>query len=194
MYVETNFILGYATGRTPGFDSLLNQAAHLAVPEVCLMEAITTEKSIAVAQATFVKTAREQQGEIGRTQHFRPAAEFVTSMDEAISAYDKVRADFRLRLYTALDVLRSQARIVPTSRTWFADFEQRGSLIPDPTDELVHASIREHALGLGGAPALFFSEDKGYLRPSVREAFASAGVRVTTSVGDVIGHLEERAK
>jgi hypothetical protein len=189
LYVETNVILGYAMNRSVGFDSLLNHAGRLAVPEVCLMEAITTAKSIAVARSGFVKAARMQQGEIDRTKHHRPARDFVASIDEAISASDKVGFDFQLRLYTGLTYLRSRATIVASSEAWFADYDQRGTRISDPTDELILATIRDHAAKVVDPPTLFFSEDNGYARPSVLRSFESVGIRFTASVDEPLEHL-----
>ncbi len=195
LYVETNFLMGYATGRNAAYDEMLTYADVLRIPEICLMEALTTLKSLRHAQETFTKYARQQHDEIDRTLQAESARNFVRLLDEAITEYDKTSADLESRLMQVISIVRSRSVLIPSSHLWFEDHEARTDLIQDPTDELIFCSIRDDAMNASHEPGnLFFSEDKGYAKKELRADCNAAGLTITQSVDDALAYLRKNHK
>ncbi|WP_435022399.1 PIN domain-containing protein [Tundrisphaera sp. TA3] len=162
MYIETNFLVGYASGRDPGAVDLLAAASkgiRLAVPGVCFMEALS------LIEAERKRTHRlgddlgneRRSAELDLVSSDSPG--LALRLAQAQSGVSKRFEVFSDRLDEVFLILSDVAEIISVSSTVLRSHTDRKA-IAEPTDNLILACILDHAADHHGTRKAFFSENR----------------------------------
>jgi hypothetical protein len=86
---------------------------------------------------------------------------------------------FKQRLIDAICRLASRARLIPSSA---AVLQRAHSYLPDPTDDMIVASVIQDAKEAPDGRMAFFSEDEKLRRPSLVVSMGQVGVTVLDGI------------
>ncbi|QEH36125.1 hypothetical protein OJF2_46850 [Aquisphaera giovannonii] len=179
LYIETNFLMSIATGRDPSAASLLagrGVAVRLAVPQVCLLEALAVLNDIHRDRNQFENTLAFQVGQLRRDITSRNARALWQLLIQARLHNDKLVEDTDRRLRKAIRVVTRNAQLIPVSRTVIRS-AYKHPLISDPTDNLILQCILEHARGESSGNKAFLSGNTNdFSSPEIRGELAKAGI------------------
>jgi len=176
LYLETNFLVGCATGRDRvGPDRLASPLLRSAIPGVCFLEAFSWMEGENKRRNAFDRTLKEQLTQLKRDLT-SPSAKTLTSLLEAaIAENEKLTKHINDRLTDAVVRVSDCSEILPLSLS-ILEANRRDLLIDELTDNLIAHCILEHAR-TEGSPKAFFSENyRDFDGAAGQEALRSASV------------------
>jgi hypothetical protein len=124
-----------------------------------------------------LESLKLQRDEVGRNVVSGFAASLSRHLDQAQTETVLLFNDFALRLFHSLEILRSNAELIPpTSEILLAS--GRSTLVEDRTDNLILTSILEHAKNHPSETRIFLSENrKDFDSNNAKSALRGVGVR-----------------
>lgn len=179
LYVETNYLMGVATGR---YELALLLGAtgprvKMAIPHSCFMESLTAVE-VAIARRKRLSRVLKRRSEKLRTEIFLPqAANAVGLLEAARLENDLIVDEVRQRLLTSIERLTTDAERVAEPNEVLVR-STRDALTAQPTDNFVLHAILHDAAQRRGATLAFFTENKKDFvkNEAARDAIKAAGV------------------
>ncbi len=181
LYVETNLLLSYATGRdlaTVRLIAALPRSVRLIMPACCLMEAFSVLESEGTRRRKFATGLAAETRQIQANLVAPLARSLADRLDVARVDFQELSAEFDARLRGVVGLLAGSAELIPTSPEVVRSALSR-PFVEDPTDNLILASILAHAGGDPGPHGAFQSENSRCFGGN-REAtsvLAAAGIK-----------------
>jgi hypothetical protein len=181
LYIETNFLLSFATGRDLGVNSLLaGPPAHvrLVLPSACYMEAFTVLESLKRDHGRFSGDFRNKINEVGRSVVWPDRESRLKLLQQSLLEIDSTFDRLQRRLYLAVDTLAHLAEGIETSESILGAAARR-RIIQDATDNLVLAGILEHAKERPSQTKIFLSENRRdfFDNPEAKQALADLDIK-----------------
>lgn len=196
LYLETNYLVGIATGRDPGFDPLPPAGMadfRMVIPSVCFFEALAWWEGETVRRTQLGRTFSEQAAQLQRDVVSAQAHSLRVTLEEARVKNRNLLQSIESRLFAAVDEVSKSAEFIALDAEILARSRQT-PLIGEIRDNLILHCILAHAKGAGGGPKVFLSGNtKEFGGEDVRRALREAGVTsYFTNSGDVLGWLGAR--
>jgi hypothetical protein len=193
LYVETNFIVGYAVGQRTNHDDILRAAAaralELRIPQVCVMEAYSAIDRITSEYNAFGSSIRSRVKQLRRSVSSAAAATAVKSLESASLDLASVDADVLTRRDHVLLALAKDAQFFSIDPRWFSDAGRR-TLIDQPRDSLIADSIIRDAANRRGQAVYYTENTSDFDTLSVRAALLAVGVKFTDDPNVAVSYVE----
>jgi hypothetical protein len=182
VYIETNFLMSYATGRDLAIEELVNnspKSLSLIIPSFCFMEAFSTFESERKRYNKFKDTLKYEIAQTKRnviSSHVQP---LINHLKQAEIELGETFNEFEDRLHQAIFVLSMNAEIIePTSQILQLSFYNR-LIDKEPTDNLILASILHHADQHAGDIKILLTENRKDFESNTfaESAIQEAGIR-----------------
>lgn len=176
IYIETNFLIGFARGQDPEAAALLDLCrtrARLVIPSVCFMETFSV---IEGEQRRVDRLARDLRVEIQaarRDRVWESTRVRVESLERAEQQTLAGHDEFEERVVDAMGTVSRIAEMIPLDPEIVGSACQ-SSLTPDPADNLILHSILAHAREFPDQASSFLS---GNTKHFARNPFASEPIR-----------------
>lgn len=180
LYIETNYLMGVATGRYPAVDNLLAalpQDLTLVLPGPCIAEAFAaleyeqSRRRILTSQLEYQIGQLREAVEMPRTMHL------VSLLEEARLENMHLVNDFQARMDAAAKLLAATSHLTQSTPDVVAECV-RTRLSDQPTDNLILHCILSHANASPRRDKAMFSANINDLkRGNAGTALVAAGVR-----------------
>ena len=179
LYVETNLLLGVATGRLRSLDGLFHDASssvRLAIPAVSVMEAFTAGLREQATNREFSQRVRSRIEQIRESGQLPEFADMRARLEEALLFADRALVQVQSRLAAAVEISVRRFSVV--------QFEPADALAAlndvvckQPTDNLILHTILRHAASDSDPSKAFFSQNLAdFTINGGRDRLRSAGV------------------
>jgi hypothetical protein len=182
LYIETNFLIGIATGRDPKADVLLAHppaGLRLAIPQVCFMEALSVAGRVEKQRARLTNRLEREIAQVRRDLTSRNAKDLLPLLERANVTNQKLGKDVSTRLFDAIHLLGQTAELITISGA-ILDASRESVLIADNADNLILHCILSHARSDARAAKRFLTENrKDFGTLLVQDQLKSAGVDKT---------------
>jgi hypothetical protein len=194
LYLETNFLVGFATGRSLKASAFLTEPIGpilLVIPGVCFMEAFTVLGNEERGFNRFKELVDDQIRAARRNVVFPgfPAV-LVQHLEAARIARERVFRDYRSMLNTAIDELCRSGEVI-ASPAGIVHKSLHTILIEDPTDNLILTTIIHHAESHPSPVKAFLSENsKDFGEADAKKALEMADVKYFRDAGNCMGWLK----
>ena len=185
LYLETNFLAGFAVGRDAYAEALLGiQRGNLrvAIPAVCLMEAWSVYEDERRRRQAFENTLENQISQLHRDLTSIHADALRRHLQEARTENRSLLNAVRDRLRDVQEKLSGRqagffaVELLPLMEAVLAQDIALGPT-KDPTDNLILAIIMEHARRNQDEERVFLSGNtRDFGRPEIRALLSDAGV------------------
>ena len=179
LYFETNMLMSVATGRDPEAGELLvnpPREVRLAVPQICLMEALSVLDNEKRRARRFTNMLEGQVVQLKRDMTSVHAKTLQFHLEQACIENEQIISQIDTRLFDALDRVAQVADLIELSRTSVIG-SRKDVLIPDLTDNLILHCVLEHArANPADAKVLMSGNRKDFGTKPVLEALLEAGV------------------
>lgn len=197
LYLETNYLMGVATGRYPLAEDLLVKrptSVLLAIPEVCYMEAIAAFESLQSRRNQFATALDDERMQLREGIHSPGALRLISQLEAARLESTNLTNEFRGRLSSAMHMLPFVARGLPASAKiirWSAE----NPVCRQPTDNLILHVITDHAAKRHEAKTFFTANSSDFEADSAGKTLRDAGIgRVLNSYDDLVNWLASRGR
>jgi hypothetical protein len=179
-YVETNFLMGMATGRDAAADALLAALPPLhvlAIPSVCFMEAFSAFEDERGRRNVFKDQLEIQIHQLKRDITSAHARLLLSHLEQARIENGLLLNDVRARLLEATSRISARMEMIPLTPTILQE-SVTSLLLSDPTDNLILTCILEHARQSSDTTTKSFlsSNFRDFDVPEVRSTLAQVGV------------------
>ena len=178
--IETNYLWAVATGRDPDAIGLLKNppaALSLALPQICVMEALSVLEATRRQRNQFKNSLDLQISEMHRDSTSPHAKTLLAHLEQARIANANLLKDINSRLFEGMQLLADQARLIGLDAgTLNRSLET--ILIEDPTDNLILHTILDDTRGHGSDTKAFLSgNSKDFGTEFVQKALGAVGVK-----------------
>jgi len=176
LYLETNFLVGRATGRDrlewarPGLPPI-----RAAIPGVCFLEAFGWMEGEKKRRKAFGRALTEQLVQLRRDLTSPSAATLSVILDTAIAQNLALLDEINERLFAAVARVSSAAEILAVTAA-VLEASRRTILIDESTDNLIAHNILDHARSTAGPKAFFSENHRDFGGAAVQSGLRSAGV------------------
>jgi hypothetical protein len=194
LYLETNFLVSCATGRSRGANALLTEPIGpilLAIPGLCFMEAFSVLNNEEKSFNAFKKLIDVQIHEAKRNIVYPDfPSSLVRHLESALIDRERTFNLYKGLLYAAINGLCLSGEVIESPSK--AVYEGLITiLIEDPTDNLILTTILRHADSQPSVVKAFLSENsKDYEKVNAKKALDQAGVRYFRDAGNRLGWLK----
>jgi hypothetical protein len=174
--------MSHSQGRDLATEELLSSpppSLRLVIPVVCFMEAFSALEDERKRHNRLVGETFQQQIRQLRRNVVSPRIHpLIDHLDKSVGGLQAVFNDARNRLYEAIEKLRTSAELIALTPEILGASVAR-PLINDPTDDLILASILDHAASHLSEMKAFLSENRKDFdeKPYPKEALKAAGVK-----------------
>jgi hypothetical protein len=187
LYVETNFLISHAAGRDGKTGEVLSRSPdrfRIVMPSGCFMEALSAFEDERKRHHRLIGDLKQQVGQSKRNVTSPGISRLIDHLERAIDELWEVFNDFQGRLYGAIDFLRTSAELIHPTPEILGESVAR-TLLDEPTDNLILASILSHAGSHPEEVKAFLSENRRDfdLNPYSKDAIGLAGVKYFSSPG-----------
>jgi hypothetical protein len=200
LYVETNLIVGVATGRISarGFETLIGAAGprlRLVIPGTCFFEALAWLEGERKRRDGFARLLAEQITQLERDADSIQARSLASLLIQADAVNRKLFLSIKSRLLGAIGEASRAAELVELE----ADVLTRSRnaiLINESTDNLIAHCLLKHAAGFPSEPKAFLSGNaRDFGGGGVRKALKDGGIeRFFTEIPDALGWLQSQSR
>jgi hypothetical protein len=193
LYVETNFLMGVATGQEArGTDLLAAICADFRVvmPSGCYMESFSTIEHQKKLRNLFRNELDQQITQLRRDITSTNATSLLNHLEQSRIANDKLMDDVLNRLFTFVDQARTLVDQLHPSPDILHD-AVTNPIIADPTDNLILHTILADAHGRpGDTKALLTGNTRDFSTTDVDTALKAEGInKHFTNVANALGWL-----
>ncbi|MEO6811084.1 MAG: hypothetical protein ABI353_18395 [Isosphaeraceae bacterium] len=194
LYLETNFLVGYAMGRETKADLLLSTSripsVSLAIPSICFFEAGVWREGEIKRRHQLDRTMRDQITQLMRDLVSPFASSLRSHLHQARDANDSYFRSIDLRLSQVFEQLSRNIEWIGLSPEALNECRTTPR-IGEMTDDLILSCILEHARShREGHKAFLSGNTQDFGRQEIREALRESGVdRFFTTTHDALGWL-----
>jgi hypothetical protein len=193
LYIETNFLVGYAKEQHAGQDDILalseSGSLDLRLPSVAIMEAY---KSWERDRERSDRTRRRLQDEIRDVQHRKflapGARDFTDSLDKADGSIALRLDRARSRTAHCVHVVARSGKLIDLPVTW-GRLDRSDALIRAEPDDMILACIISDASVDDRESMLLTENSDDFEQPSVKDALTGVGVRYMYDTADVLSRI-----
>jgi len=177
LYLETNYLVGCATGRDRLNLDRLDPPASLraAIPGICFLEALVWLEGESKRRSAFDRALREQIGQLVRDRTAPPAVALKSHLESAAVLNEELLDQINQRLFDAVARVSASAEILAITAP-ILDMSRRMILIDESTDNLIAHNILDHARSTAGPKAFFSENHRDFGGAAVQSGLRSAGV------------------
>ena len=173
--------MSHSLGRAPATDELLSGVSpvvRLAIPVVCFMEAFSAFEDERKRHNRLVGGLEQQIQQLKRNVVSRRILPLIDHLVKSVDDLREVYDEAQVRLYGATESLRTGAELIGLTPEILGASLTR-LLINDPTDNLILASILDHAGSQASERKAFLSENRKDFddNPYAKKAIEDAGVK-----------------
>jgi len=195
IYVETNFVVGYAFSQRTKHENILgaakNRKIRLRIPEVCIMEAYAAIDRKLNDYNVLANEIRARVKQLRRSGSSPAANTAVGSLESAQLDLAAVGADVLTRRDVVLQSLSEHAAFFSIECGWFVDPARR-TLIDSPRDSLIADAIIADGQK-SPFEALYYTENSSdFDTPSVRAALLISSTKLTGDINVAVAYAEGR--
>ncbi len=182
VYIETNFLMSYATGRDLGTNELVtNPPASISfiIPGLCFMEVFSTFESERKRHNKLINSFQHENATAKRNVVSPHSQPFINHLKQAEVGLEEIFNEFETRLYHVIQLLSTNAEIIEsTSEILQLSFFNR-LIDQEPTDNLILASILHHANQHLQNDKVLLTENRKDFEPNTfaSSAIQEAGIR-----------------
>ncbi len=174
-------MMSHSLGRDSATDELLtgpSSDVRLVIPVVCFMEAFSAFEDERRRQNRLIGDLQSQIKQLERNVVSARIRPLIIHLEKSAIELREILNDSRTRLYEVIEILRSSAELIGLTPSILGDSLAR-PLIGDPTDDLILASILDHANSQPSERKAFLSENRKDFddRPYPKAALEAAGVK-----------------
>lgn len=195
LYVETNFIVGYAVAERTKHDDILRAAnagnIDLRIPEVCVMEAYAAIDRKINAYNVLGSSIQSRLKQLRGSVSSPAAAAAVASLESARLDLASADADVLTRRDFVLQSLARDARFFSIDPGWFSDAGRR-TLIDPPRDSLIADAIIQDAAKLGHDAVYYTENTADFDSATVRAALLASSVKLTGDLNVAVSYADGR--
>jgi hypothetical protein len=114
IYLETNYLVGTATGRLPPFEKFFEQTrpAQLAIPTVCFMEALTALRGEQRASAISQKWLQDRVNKVKASKLIANAGQLRQNLEDAYISEGRRINTIQTQLNDVINQVAKNARMV----------------------------------------------------------------------------------
>ena len=198
LYVETNLIVGVATGRITARDlesltEAIGPGLRLVIPGICFFEASAWLEGEKKRREGFARSLTEQITQLERDSNSIQARSLGSLLVQARAVNRKVFHNINSRLFSAIGDVSRTAELVELD----ADVLTRSRnkiVVEESTDNLIVHCLFKHAAGFPAEPKAFLSgNSRDFGGGDVRKALKDGGIeRFFTEISDALGWLQSR--
>ncbi len=179
--METNFVMSHSLGRDSATDELLtglSSDVRLVIPVVCFMEAFSAFEDERKRQNRLIGDLQYQIKQLERNVVSSRIQPLIIHLKKSAIELREILNDSRTRLYEVIENLRASAELIGLTPSILGNSLAR-PLIGDPTDDLILASILDHANSQPSERKAFLSENRKDFddKPYPKAALEAAGVK-----------------
>jgi predicted nucleic acid-binding protein len=194
LYLDTNFLVGCATGRSPKAFALLTEPIgpiRLAIPSVCFMEAFSVLNHEEKSFRDFRRIVEVQIHEAKRNITFPDfPSSLVRHLEASLIDRERTFDLYEGLLYTAINGLCLSGEVIESGWEIVYESLRISVLVEDPTDNLILTTILHHARSHPTVPKAFLSENsKDFEKVEAKKALELAGVKYFRDAGNCMGWL-----
>ena len=197
LYLETNYLMGVATGRYPLAEDLLVKrptSVLLAIPEVCYMEAIAAFESLQTRRNRFATALHDERMQLREGIHSPGALRLISQLETARLESTNLTNEFWDRLSSAMDQLAFVARGLPASAK-IIRWSAKNQACAQPTDNLILHVIADHAAKRKEAKTFFTANDRDFVSELPRRILGHAGIGpILNSYDGLVNWLASRGQ
>jgi hypothetical protein len=192
-YIETNFLMGVATGRESQVEDLLSMASaaiRIVIPSACYLEAFSALEDERKRRNGFKNQLEQQIGQLRRDTTSPHAKSLLTHLEESLLVGDRLLSDIQERLFRYVDRAAGVFESIDLLPQVLRD-SLHNVIISDPTDNLILHVILDHARRTpSDEKALLTGNYTDFDTGDVRTALQSVGInKYFRSVGNLTGWL-----
>lgn len=195
LYVETNFLVGIATGRDVAASLLDDPASpiRLVIPGMCFLEALAWLEGEIRRRNDLRRQWRDQIGQLERDLTSPSARNLLGHLSQAIFENDGLLQDVGDRLFKCVAALSSRAQILNVTGAILKS-SRDDVLTEDSTDNLILHTILDHARSPSRDRKGFFPENKNdFNERKVQDALRAAGVTYFRRADAALGWIASQA-
>jgi hypothetical protein len=180
VYLETNFLVGVATGRESRAGDLLSavsDAVRVVIPSSCYMEAYSAFEDEKGRRNSFKNHLEHQIAQLRRDVTSSHATMLLARLEEARVLNGRLLGDVQDRLFGLIERCSTALDSIPVTAAILKDSATR-MIIEDPTDNLILVSILHHARQDATTDkALLTGNNKDFSTPNVRKELGAVGIQ-----------------
>lgn len=196
LYLETNYLVGIATGRDPGFGSLpLAEFPDLrmAIASVCLLEALSWWEGEIKRREQLKTLFTNQIAQLQRDVVSSHARSLRVLLEEAIVKNQGLLRSIDSRLFSAIKEVTGASELIHPDAAVFQR-SRDAPIIDEATDNLILYTILDHASKIDERTKLFLSHNtKEFGDEGARKAFRDAGIEYLSKSQDVLERVRTRS-
>lgn len=189
--------MSIGTGRDPQANTLLQStpsSVHLAMPSICLMEALSALEQEQKYRRRFGNELDLQIGQLQRDVTSSHAQSLLSSLVQSRQENRALIADVEARLFQALDQISSKAEMIALTADTLRESLNAPFFDKDHTDNLIVYCILYHArLHPNEVKVFLSSNNRDFGNSEVQAALRNAGVSsYFARTQDFLGWLQSR--
>lgn len=190
--------MSHSLGRDPSTgEVLLNLQPRplMAIPSVCVVEALITLEGSRKRHRTLIAELQRQKAEARRNKVSLQVHSLVAQLDQSILDLDDIFNESEARLNACVEQIRVSAKLIDLTPEALDEGLNR-PLLNDPTDSLILASILEHARSSGATEKVFLSENRRDFDQQAlpRTALQAAGIKYVEQASQFLEWWRSRAE
>jgi hypothetical protein len=180
LYLETNFLIGIATGRDADAYSLVSAPSpglHIAMPGVCFMEALSWLETERKRKNEFDTVLKVRVHELTRDLTSPHAQPLRSHLQQSVFGNADHFNDVERRLFDAIRDLPKRAELIELDPGIIESSVLQAIIEEDPTDNLIlHGILHHAALHPGEEKVLLTGNTKDFGTADVKKLLRDAGI------------------
>lgn len=192
LYLETNFLLGVATGRydVGTLAAATPAGVGLAIPRSCFMESFVAVEAVIARRRRFSRLLKRWSDKLRTELLLPPVPAIVSQLESARFEQDALAAEVWRRLLDGIERLVAVA-VVVDEPTGVLTRSLREPLIEQPTDNLILHAILGHAAAHPAASEALLTENaKDFRRTDeVKNALRAAGIALHGTYANAVAWM-----
>jgi hypothetical protein len=154
LYIETNYLMGIATGRDPNIDELLSKVnerlsgegqVQFVLPLICIMEALKVLESMQSEGNQLNRSLKNLISQIQRDKTSEQAGSWLSHLELARVANDKALEVINSRLFEAIRAFARRVELIGLDTEILEKSLERKPIGDDVADNLILHCILAHA-------------------------------------------------
>jgi hypothetical protein len=154
LYIETNYLMGIATGRDPSLDELLSSVherlsgkgqVRVVSPQACIMEALKVLESMQSEGDQLERSLMRRIGELRRDTTSEQAGNWLSRLENAVVANDEFLEVINSRLFEAIRAFGRRAELIGLDTEILEKSLELKPIGDDAADNLILHCILAHA-------------------------------------------------
>ena len=195
LYIETNFILGIATGRDSLGESLLKdlpKQINLFMPSVCYLELLVALENEKKRNKQFIESVKIEINEANRKIKLPNSKNVVNILKQSSLSYEQLFNDFESRLIDTVSLLEKHVQWINPQAGDLKKTLTEPILTKEKEmrDNLILQSILTHAQNIKTNKVFLSSNSKQFNQTSVQMEFKAVNLKYFTSTDRLLNWFD----